>query len=39
MPIYNLLEYIDNFCMRSENCCNYYRDKVNDSANENNAAK
>ena len=34
MPIYNLLEYSDNFSMTSGSFWNYYRDKVNDSANE-----
>ena len=35
MPMYNLLEYSDNY---SGSSWNYYRDKVNDDANENNAA-
>ena len=36
MPMYNLLEYSDNFSKTSGNLWNYYRDEVNDSANENN---
>ena len=35
MPMYNLLEYSDTY---SGSSWNYYRDKVNDDANENNAA-
>ena len=38
MPIYNLLEYSDNYYMTSGNLWNYYRNKINDDANENNAA-
>ena len=38
MPMYNLLEYSDNYYMTSGSLCNYYRDEVNDSANENNDA-
>ena len=38
MSMYNLLEYNDNYSMRSGILWNYYRDKVNDSANENNDA-
>ena len=34
MPIYNLLEYSSNNSMTSENLCNYYRDEINDFANE-----
>ena len=34
MPMYNLLEYSDNFSMTSESLWNYYRDEVNDSAND-----
>ena len=34
MPMYNLLEYSGNFSMTSESLWNYYRDEVNDSANE-----
>ena len=39
MPMYNLLEYSDNYSMTPESLCNYYRDeiyddeKVNDSNN------
>ena len=36
MPIYNLLEYIDNYPITSGSFWNYYRDKINDDANENN---
>ena len=36
MLIYNLLEYSDN--MKSGSLWKYYRDEVNDDANENNAA-
>ena len=35
--MYNLLEYSDNYSMASESLWNYYRDDVNDDANENNA--
>ena len=35
MPMYNLLEYSDNFSKTSGNLWNYYRDEANDSANEN----
>ena len=38
MPKYNLLEYSDNFFMTSGNLWSYYRDEMNDNANENNAA-
>ena len=34
MPMYNLLEYSDKYSMTSGNLWNYYRDEVNDSANE-----
>ena len=34
MPIYNLLEYSSNNSMTAENLCNYYRDEINDFANE-----
>ena len=37
MPIYNLLEYYDNYTMASGSLQNYYRDEVNHDANENNA--
>ena len=36
MPMYNLLEYSSNSSMTSASFRNYYRDKVNDSSNENN---
>ena len=39
MPMYNLLEYSDNYSMTSGSLWNYYRDEVNDDANENNAAR
>ena len=38
MPIYNLLEYSNNYSMTSGSLWNYSRDEVNDSANENNDA-
>ena len=38
MPMYNLLEYSDNYAMTSGSLWNYYRDEINDDANENNAA-
>ena len=38
MPMHNLLEYSDNYFMKSGSLWNYYRVKVNDSANENNDA-
>ena len=28
MPIYNLLEYSDNYCMTSGSLWNYYRDEI-----------
>ena len=34
MPMYNLLEYSDNYSMISENLWNYYRVEVNNSGNE-----
>ena len=34
MPMYNLLEYSDNFSMTSGSLWNCYRDEVNNSANE-----
>ena len=34
MPMYNLLEYSDNYSMTSESFWNYYRDVVNDDENE-----
>ena len=36
MVMYNLLEYCDNYSMISGSLWNYYRDEVNDAANENN---
>ena len=36
MPMYNLLEYSDNFSMTSGSLWNYYRDEENDSANKTN---
>ena len=36
MPIHNLVEYNDNYSMTGS-FWNYYRDEVNDDANENNA--
>ena len=39
MPMYDLLEYSDNYSITSESLWNYYRDEVNDIANENNAAR
>ena len=36
MPIYNLSEYSDNYSMTSGSFWNYYRDEINDDANENN---
>ena len=39
MPMYNPLKYSDNYSMTSEGLWNYYRDEVNDDANENNAAR
>ena len=35
MPMYNLLEYSDNYSMTSGGLWNCYRDVVNDGANEN----
>ena len=35
MPMYNLLEYSDNYSMTSGSLWNYYRDEVNDSTTEN----
>ena len=36
--MYNLWEYSTNYSITSESFWNYYRDEVNDSANENNNA-
>ena len=38
MPIYNLLEYSDNYSMTPGILWNYYIDEENDVANENNVA-
>ena len=38
MPMYNLLEYSDNYSMTSRHLWNYYRDEINDNGNEGNAA-
>ena len=38
MPMYNLLEYSDNYSMTAKSLWNYYRDEVTDDANENNDA-
>ena len=35
MPMQNLLEYSDNYSMTSKSQCNYYRDEINNDANEN----
>ena len=34
MSVYNLLEYNDNYSMTSGSLWNYYRNEVNDDANE-----
>ena len=34
MPMYNLLEYSDNYSITSGSLRNHYRDKVNNNANE-----
>ena len=39
MPMYNLLEYSDNYSITSGTLGRYYRDEANDDANENNAAR
>ena len=38
MPMYNLLEYSDNYSMTSGSVLNYYRDELNDDVNESNPA-
>ena len=38
MSMYNMLEYSDNYSMKSGSLWNFYRNEVNDDANENNAA-
>ena len=35
MPMYNLLEYSDNYSMTLASLRNFYRDEVNNDANEN----
>ena len=35
IPMYNFLEYSDNYLMTSGSLWNYYRDEINDDANEN----
>ena len=39
VPMFNLLEYSDNYSMTSEGLWNYYRDDINDDGNKNNAAR
>ena len=34
MPMHNLLEHSGNYCMTSGRLWNYYRDEVNNCANE-----
>ena len=34
MPMYNLLEYSDNYSITSGNFRNYYSDEINDDENE-----
>ena len=36
MPMYNLLEYSDNYSMTSRSLGNYYRDEINDFSIESN---
>ena len=36
ISMYNLLEYSGSYSMTSESLWNYYRDEINDDANENN---
>ena len=38
IPMLNILEYSGNYSMTSGHLWNYYRDEINDDANENNAA-
>ena len=38
IAMYNLLEYSDNYSLTSGSLWNYYRDKMNDDANERNDA-
>ena len=35
MPMYNLLEYSENYSMTSGSLWNFYRDEINDDTNEN----
>ena len=37
MPMYNLLQYRDNYSVTLGSLWNYHIDEVNDNANENNA--
>ena len=39
MPVHNLIEYSDNYSIKSGSLSNYYGDEVNDDANENNPAR
>ena len=39
MRMCNLLEYSDNYSITSRSLWNYYRDEVNDDANESNASR
>ena len=34
MPMYSLLEYSDNYSMRSGSLWNYFRDEINDGEDE-----
>ena len=36
MPMYNLLEYSDNYSMTSGSLLNYHRDEINDDTDNNN---
>ena len=38
MPMYNMLGCCDNYSITSRSLWNYYRDKLNDAANENDNA-
>ena len=38
MPIYNLLQYIENYSMTSGSLWHYYKDEINDDVNENDNA-
>ena len=35
MPMYNLLDYSDNYSMTSQSLWNYYIDEISDDENEN----